>query len=70
MNREAVALGVPAYTPFAGRLGAVDQRLIADGRLNRIERADEVEFVRRDRGVAPSLRDPEILIDAIVAVAR
>ena len=29
MNREAVALGVPAYTTFAGRLGAVDEMLIA-----------------------------------------
>ena len=33
MNREAVALGVPVYTTFAGRLGAVDEMLIAEGRL-------------------------------------
>ena len=33
MNREAVALGVPVYTTFAGRLGAVDEALIRDGRL-------------------------------------
>ena len=33
MNREAVALGTPVYTTFAGRLGAVDERLISDGRL-------------------------------------
>ncbi len=26
MNREAVALGVPVYTTFAGRLGGVDER--------------------------------------------
>lgn len=70
MNREAVALGVPAFTPFAGRLGAVDLRLIADGRLNRIERPDQVDVVKRDRSHAPPLRDPEILIDAILAVAR
>ena len=70
MNREAVALGVPAFTPFAGRLGAVDLRLIADGRLKRIERPDQVAIVKRDRAAAPPLRDPEILIDAILAVAR
>ena len=70
MNREAVALGVPAFTPFAGRLGAVDQRLIADGRLHRIERADQIDIRRRDRTLAPPLRDPELLLDAIVAVAR
>ena len=31
MNREAVALGVPVYTTFGGRLGAVDEELIRDG---------------------------------------
>ena len=33
MNREAAALGTPVYTTFAGRLGAVDETLIRDGRL-------------------------------------
>ncbi|MBA3347395.1 MAG: DUF354 domain-containing protein, partial [Actinobacteria bacterium] len=33
MNREAVALGVPVVTTFAGRLGGVDEWLIRDGRL-------------------------------------
>ncbi len=36
MNREAVALGTPVFTVFEGRLGAVDERLIADGRLRRL----------------------------------
>ena len=30
MNREAVALGTPAYTTFTGRLGAVDETLIRE----------------------------------------
>ncbi len=68
MNREAVALGVPAYTPFAGTLGAVDRRLIDEGRLIRIQRADEIALTRRDRGTPPPLRDPESLIDAILGV--
>ena len=33
MNREAVALGTPVYTTFGGRLGAVDEQLIREGRL-------------------------------------
>jgi predicted glycosyltransferase len=66
MNREAVALGVPAFTPFAGRLGAVDQRLIDEGRLHRIERADQVVVAPRDRGHRPPLRDPDVLLDAIL----
>ena len=37
MNREAVALGTPVWTTFEGRLGAVDERLIADGRLRRAD---------------------------------
>ena len=36
MNREAVALGTPVFTVFEGRLGAVDERLIAEGRLARL----------------------------------
>ena len=42
MNREAVALGTPVYTVFEGRPGAVDERLLADGRLRRLGAADEV----------------------------
>ena len=38
MNREAVALGTPVYTTFQGRLGAVDERLIDEGRLRMLER--------------------------------
>ena len=42
MNREAVALGTPVWTTFEGRLGAVDERLIAEGRLRRLTRAEDV----------------------------
>ncbi len=66
MNREAAALGVPAYTPFAARLGAVDRSLIAEGRLRRLERPEDVELVARERGARPPLRYPEILVDLIL----
>lgn len=69
MNREAVALGVPAFTPFAGDLGAVDRRLIEQGRLHRVEDPADVVIARRDRGVRPPLRDPEFLLDAILDAA-
>ena len=39
MNREAVALGTPVYTTFGGRLGAVDEQLIREGRLRSSQRA-------------------------------
>jgi hypothetical protein len=50
MNREAVALGTPVFTVFEGRLGAVDERLIADGRLRRLTSADEVVVTKRADG--------------------
>ena len=43
MNREAAALGVPAYSIFRGAIGAVDQRLKAEARLVLIESIDDVE---------------------------
>ena len=57
MNREAVALGTPVWTTFEGRLGAVDERLIAEGRLRRLERADELrarQARQRDAGPRPA----------------
>ena len=64
MNREAVALGVPVLTIFSGRMGAVDERLIAEGRLVELGDAAELELRKRDRDPGPvSPRDPAILVD-------
>ena len=49
MNREAVALGTPVWTTFAGRLGAVDEALIADGRLVELTRADALVLAKKLR---------------------
>jgi predicted glycosyltransferase len=72
MNREAVALGTPVWTTFEGRLGAVDERLIAEGRLRRLERADDVVLsCRPDRGGdaadARTRRDPAVLAAMLLA---
>jgi predicted glycosyltransferase len=64
MNREAVALGTPVWTTFQGRLGAVDERLIAAGRLRMLERADDVVLEKRPPGAASAdriRRDPAVL---------
>jgi uncharacterized protein len=62
MNREAVALGTPVFTVFEGRLGAVDERLIAEGRLRRLERPEQVTVAKRaasgDRERIRVRRDP------------
>ncbi len=69
MNREAVALGTPVYTTFQGRLGAVDERLIAEGRLRMLERAEDLELGPRDAaGVVTRVRrDPGALIELLLA---
>lgn len=71
MNREAVALGTPVYTVFEGRLGAVDERLIADGRLRRLERLDHFQIVKRARTGAQARvrRDPALLADLLLSAA-
>ena len=51
MCREAALLGVPAYTVFAGKLGAVDAQLMKEGRLRDL-RAANIQFggwIKRDR---------------------
>jgi hypothetical protein len=56
------------WTTFEGRLGAVDEALIASGRLRRLERAEDLELSRRR---APSgertRRDPAVLADLLLS---
>lgn len=67
MNREAVALGVPVYTTFAGRMGGVDEALIADGRLTVLENAGQLELVKREGEAGPrSPRDPDLLVHGVL----
>jgi predicted glycosyltransferase len=69
MNREAVALGTPVYTTFQGRLGALDEALIGEGRLRTLTDPDELMLGRREAGAAPPRvrRDPRVLIDLLLA---
>jgi uncharacterized protein len=67
MNREAVALGTPVWTTFEGRLGAVDERLIGEGRLKRLERADDLVLAKRASESGERVRrDPAILADLLL----
>ena len=66
MNREAVALGVPVYTTFAGRLGAVDEQLIRNGRLRRLQDASEIAPEKRAATQARVRRDPALLLDLLL----
>jgi predicted glycosyltransferase len=69
MNREAVALGTPVYTTFEGRPGAVDERLIADGRLRRLHDPAQLDLSKRAPGEERLRvrRDPRVLVDLLLS---
>jgi uncharacterized protein len=68
MNREAVALGTPVWTTFEGRMGAVDEALIAGGRLRRLERAEDLDLAKRDAPTGErTRRDPAVLADLLLS---
>ncbi len=69
MNREAVALGTPVYTTFEGRLGAVDERLIGEGRLRKLGSAEQLDLAKRDpANVANRVRrDPRRLVELLLS---
>lgn len=66
MNREAVALGVPVLTTFAGRLGAVDEMLVNEGRLGVLRSPDDLPLRKREGGGRRTERDPALLLDLLV----
>jgi predicted glycosyltransferase len=67
MNREAVALGVPVHTTFAGRLGAVDSALVKDGRLRILTYAHALVLEKRKEFGTPIARDPALLVDLMLS---
>lgn len=77
MNREAAALGVPVYSIFRGKTGAVDRYLSTSGRLVMIESAEDlpakVRLEQRSRPLAldgaqrPAL---QAIVDHIVAIVE
>jgi uncharacterized protein len=67
MNREAVALGVPVYTTFAGRLGAVDRALVSEGRLRVLTSETELRAEKRGESSRRIDRDPAALLDLMLS---
>ena len=71
MNREAAALGTPVLSTFQGRLGGVDERLIAEGRLSRAQSVGDVDHALGAIGSpasprpARTRRDPRILVNLL-----
>ena len=68
MNREAVALGTPVFTTFEGRLGAVDERLLAEGRMRRLEDPEQVNVQKRPNSEEERVRrDPRDLVKLLLS---
>jgi len=77
MNREAAALGVPVYSIFRGKIGAVDRYLSQTGRLTLIESVDEIpskiRLARRSHDGAFQSKDRPALqniVDFVVSIAE
>jgi predicted glycosyltransferase len=71
MNREAVALGTPVFTTFEGRLGAVDEALLREGRLRKLDDPGQIEVRRRDsNGGLRVRRDPRELVKLLLAASQ
>ena len=67
MNREAVALGTPVYTTFAGQLGAVDDTLIREGRLITLTDPSALVLRKRTQTAARARRDPRHLLELLLS---
>ena len=73
MNREAAALGVPVYSVFRGKIGAVDQYLADHGRLVLLENISDVRtkirLVRWNRPAQPLNTDRPALLSIVDNIA-
>jgi predicted glycosyltransferase len=74
MNREAAALGVPVYSIFRGKIGAVDRQLQSEGRLHLIENIEDVHvkiaLKARNRNVLPEAMPRRALEDVVNHVEK
>lgn len=70
MNREAAAMGVPVYSIFRGKTGAVDRYLVNEGRLVLLETVTDVrqklKIASRKREVEQQSGAPSKTLTAIV----
>ena len=68
MNREAVALGVPVYTTYGGRLGGVDEWLIREGRLVPLTDPRAIDLRKRPaESGTRTRRDPATMLQLLLS---
>jgi len=70
MEREAAALGTPAYTLRALPASVIDAALRDEGRIRRVRTADAIELRKKDARTLPvTRRDPGLFVDLLVGMA-
>lgn len=64
MNREAAVLGTPVWSVFEGRMGAVDELLMREGRLRTLAGPEDLVIAKKPGGGGRPLvrRDPAELL--------
>jgi predicted glycosyltransferase len=67
VNREAAALGIPVYTTYGSRLGAVDESLIRERRLRPLTDPRALRLEKRDRQGPVARRDPTVMLDLLLS---
>jgi predicted glycosyltransferase len=74
MNREAAALGIPVYSIFRGKIGAVDSYLARLGRLTLIESVEDlrskIKPIRRLKGKETGIGDKSALKDIVASIEK
>jgi predicted glycosyltransferase len=77
MNREAAALGVPVYSIFRGKIGAVDRYLVEKGRLTLIESLEDVRtkivIERRVQGQGLSIKSSaarDCIVEGVISIVE
>ncbi len=77
MNREAAALGVPVYSIFRGKIGAVDKYLSDSGRLTLIESVDDIRkkihVTQRDKSNVNNCKKTntrDCIVNAIISIVE
>ena len=74
MTREAAIIGTPAYSLFAGKLGAVDAALEREGKLTILRTIEEVRDLRFEKNVrafpsnSADARTGEVILQHIITL--
>jgi hypothetical protein len=70
LEREAAALGTPAYTLRRLPPSAVDAQLRREGRVRHVATAEGIDLRKRDRRALPAARrDPGLFVDVLAGLA-